>query len=296
MIPIIALSIAELQKNPGFRVTASFARKVTMAIVYGDLLMKVLLKVRPYEMTSGTANRLYFEWMEKCKSILRQGDHRDFRESMKMIVSDFGSVPVLNQTKPRIGLVGEIFVKYHPTANNNMVNLMEEAGAEMAIPGLTEFFLYCAHGGESNYRYLAGSRLRRIMGGFFIKYIDHYHNDMRLALSGSERFKPQSSIDELAEKTGSILSPCNRAGEGWLLTAEIVDLIEDGANNIICMQPFACLPNHISGKGMLKTLKERYPDINVVTVDYDPGSSEVNQINRITLMLEKAKERSLQQS
>jgi predicted nucleotide-binding protein (sugar kinase/HSP70/actin superfamily) len=161
----------------------------------------------------------------------------------------------------------------------------------MVIPGLTEFFLYCAYGGESNYRYLAGSRLNRAMGGFFIKYIEHYHNDMRLALNSSERFKAPAAIDELAEKTGTILSLCNRSGEGWLLTAEMIDLIEEGASNIICMQPFACLPNHIAGKGMIKTLREKYPGTNVVTVDYDPGSSEVNQINRITLMLENAKER-----
>lgn len=290
-IPVIALNMADLKRNPGFRVTVSVARKVTMAIVYGDLLMKVLLKVRPYEMIPGTANSLFLKWMERCKRLLRSCDHTAFRESLRMIVADFDLVLVHEQKKPRVGLVGEIFVKYHPTANNNMVAFMEESGAEMVIPGLMEFFLYCAYGGESNFRYLSGSRVKRAMGGLFIKYIEHYHNDMRLALGGSERFKIPASIDELAKKTESLLSPCNRSGEGWMLTAEMVDLIEEGANNIICMQPFACLPNHIAGKGMIKALKERYPDTNVVTVDYDPGSSEVNQINRVTLMLEKAKER-----
>jgi predicted nucleotide-binding protein (sugar kinase/HSP70/actin superfamily) len=230
-------------------------------------------------------------WMDRCKLLLHTGDHTEFRESLHTIVADFDSVAVHEQKKPRVGLVGEIFVKYHPTANNNIVAFMEEAGAEMVIPGLMEFFLYCAYGGESDYRYLAGSRLKKAVGSLFIKYIEHYHNDMRLALHGSERFKIPAAIEELAEKTESILSPCNRSGEGWLLTAEMVDLIEEGADNIICMQPFACLPNHIAGKGMLKALKERYPGTNVVTVDYDPGSSEVNQINRVTLMLEKAKER-----
>lgn len=289
-VPVIALNMADLKRNPGFRVTVSFARKVTMAIVYGDLLMKVLLKVRPYETEPGTANSLFELWMERCKSFLRRGDHAAYRESLRMIVADFDKVAVREQKKPRVGLVGEIFVKYHPTANNNMVAFIEEAGAEMVIPGLTEFFLYCAWGGESNYRYLAGSRFKRTMGGFFIKYIEHYHNDMRAALSLSAKFQAPATIDEMAEMTCSILSPCNRSGEGWLLTAEMVGLIGEGANNIICMQPFACLPNHISGKGMIKTLKEKYPSTNIVTVDYDPGSSEVNQINRVTLMLEKAKE------
>jgi predicted CoA-substrate-specific enzyme activase len=289
-IPIIALNMADLRRNPGFRVTLSFARKVTMAIVYGDLLMKVLLKVRPYEMEPGTSNALFAQWMERCKSLLHSGDHAAFQKSLRLIVSDFDKVPVREQKKPRVGLVGEIFVKYHPTANNNMVAFIEDAGAEMVIPGLMEFFLYCAWGGESNYRYLAGSRLKRAMGGLFIRYIEYYQNDMRLALNSSEKIKTPATINELAGKIDSILSPCNRSGEGWLLTAEMVSLIEEGANNIICMQPFACLPNHISGKGMIKTLKEKYPGANIVTVDYDPGSSEANQINRVTLMLEKAKE------
>ncbi len=289
-IPVITLEMAELKRNPGFKVTISFARKVTMAIVYGDLLMKVLLKIRPYETVPGTSNKLFAKWMEQCKRLLGSGNHHAFRESLRLIVGDFDQVAVREQKKPRVGLVGEIYVKYHPTANNNMVALIEKAGAEMVIPGLMEFFLYCAYGGESNFRYLSGSRAKRVMGSFFIQYIEHYHNDMRLALEGSKRFKAPSTIGEMAGKVDSILSPCNRSGEGWLLTAEMVDLIEEGAHNIICMQPFACLPNHISGKGMLKALKEKYPRANVVTVDYDPGSSEVNQANRITLMLEKAKE------
>ncbi len=290
-IPVISLNMADLRRNPGFKVTVSFARKVTMAIVYGDLLMKVLLKTRPYEMEPGASDNLFAQWMVRCKLLLRSGDHHAFRDSLRLIVMDFDKVPVWEQKKPRVGLVGEIYVKYNPTANNNMIAFIEEAGAEMVIPGLMEFFLYCAYGGESNFRYLAGSRARRAMGVFFVRYIEHYHNDMRLALNGSKRFRAPATVDEMAGKINSILSPCNRSGEGWLLTAEMVDLIEEGAHNIICMQPFACLPNHISGKGMIKVLKERYPQTNVVTVDYDPGTSEVNQINRITLMLEKAKER-----
>ncbi len=288
-IPVISLNMAALRKNPGFKVTVSFARKVTMAIVYGDLLMKVLLKVRPYEMEPGVSNLLFAQWMDRCICHLRSGDHYAFRENLQMIVRDFEQIAVREQKKPRVGLVGEIFVKYHPTANNNMVAFIEESGAEMVIPGLTEFFLYCAYGGESNFRYLSGGHVQRAIGGFFIKYIEHYHNDMRSALNGSKRFRAPATIREMAGKIDSILSPCNRSGEGWLLTAEMVDMIEEGACNIICMQPFACLPNHLTGKGMIKVLKERYPRTNVVTVDYDPGSSEVNQINRITLMLERAK-------
>jgi len=179
-------------------------------------------------------------------------------------------------------------VKYNPAANNNMADFIEKAGAEMVIPGLTEFFLYCGYGVEFEHRYLAGGNTPRIIGNLFVKYVERYRDDMRAALKNSKRFKAPPTIYQMAESVKSILSLCNHTGEGWLLTAEMVELIEEGANNIICMQPFACLPNHITGKGMIKTLKEMYPQTNIVTIDHDPGASEVNQINRVKLMLERA--------
>lgn len=287
-IPIISLNVAGLEKNPGFKITFSMFTKAVVAMLYGDLLMKVLFRVRPYEKVQGSAEECLRKWMEICKKNVQTGDRRVFRENLKGIVRDFENIEILDIKKPRVGLVGEILVKYHPAANNNMAEFVEKAGAEMVIPGLTEFFLYCGYGKEFEHRYLAGSQRNRITGNLFVKYVEHYRRDVREALRGSKRFKASPSIYEMAESVKSILSLCNHTGEGWLLTAEMIELIEEGAHNIICMQPFACLPNHITGKGMIKSLKEKYTKTNIVTIDYDPGASEVNQINRIKLMLERA--------
>ncbi|NLI92690.1 MAG: 2-hydroxyacyl-CoA dehydratase [Peptococcaceae bacterium] len=287
-IPIISLNVSGLEKNPGFKITPSLFTKAVMAMVYGDLLMKVFYRVRPYEVISGTADQLLNKWIEIGKKNVRTGNRKIFRDNLKHIVEEFENIEIREERKPRVGLVGEILVKYHPAANNNMAEFIEKSGAEMVIPGLTEFFLYCAYDRELEHQYLAGGNTSRLLGNLFIKYVEHYRDDMRTALKNSKRFKSPPTIKEMADSVESILSLCNHTGEGWLLTAEMVELIEEGANNIICMQPFACLPNHITGKGMIKPLKEIYPETNVVTIDYDPGASEVNQINRVKLMLERA--------
>ena len=287
-IPVISLNVSGLEKCPGFKLTPAFVKKGIMALVTGDLLMKVLYRVRPYEANKGEANQLLNKWIEKCKPIIRSGNRKEFRRALYGIAHDFEQVKILDIQKPRVGLVGEILVKYHPTANNNMADFIEENGAEMVVPGLTDFFLYCAYGREINHRYLAGTNVQRVLGNLFISYVESFRNDLRCALKGSHRFSPPLTIQELARSVENILSLCNQTGEGWLLTAEMVELIEAGAHNIICMQPFACLPNHITGKGMIKKLKDMYPSANIVAVDYDPGASEVNQINRIRLMLERA--------
>jgi len=287
-IPIVSFNVAGLEKNPGFKLTLFMGHKAILAMIYGDLLMKVLYRVRPYEVVPGTTEKLMNQWIEKCKQNVRTADHKIFRENLRAIVQDFEKVEIREEKRPRVGLVGEILVKYHPAANNNMAEFIEKAGAEIVVPGLTEFFLYCGYGMEVEHRYLAGDYKSKIAGTLFVKHVERYRNDMRAALNDSKRFNAPPTIYKMADSVKSILSLCNHTGEGWLLTAEMVELIEEGASNIICMQPFACLPNHITGKGMIKTIKERYPQTNIVAVDYDPGASEVNQINRIKLMLERA--------
>jgi len=287
-IPIISVNTAGLGQSPGFKLTPRLITKAVMAMVYGDLMMMMMLRVRPYEVIAGSVNELYSKCINKCEKNLHNGSRSEFRQNLKQIVKEFEKIEVYDKEKPKVGLVGEILVKYHPAANRDMVDFIEKSGAEMVVPGLTEFFLYSAHGYETNYINLNHTRKRRIAGNIFIKYVESYRNDMRRALKNS-RFDAPKTIYELAESVRNILSLCNHTGEGWLLTAEMAELIEKGANNIICMQPFACLPNHITGKGMIKTIKEKYPQANIVAVDYDPGASEVNQINRIKLMLERAK-------
>jgi len=288
-VPILSLNVARMEKNSSFPITVPLIKKSIMAILYGDMLMKMLFHIRPYEAIKGSANQLFSQWTIMCKENIRKGDCKVLRENLVNIVKDFDSIRILDEEKIRIGLVGEILVKYHPVANNNMVDFIEEMGAEMVVPGLMDFFLYCAYGGESDNRFLGGSKTRRVLSNAFIRYAEHFRKDMRIALENSRRFSAPATIFEMAQKTEPIISLCNRSGEGWLLTAEMIELIEEGTNNIICMQPFACLPNHITGKGMIKTLKELYPQTNILAMDYDPGASEVNQINRIKLMLEKSK-------
>ncbi|MFA6807517.1 MAG: acyl-CoA dehydratase activase-related protein, partial [Eubacteriales bacterium] len=286
-IPIVSANVSGLEKN-GFNITWSMVNRFIMALVYGDMFMKVLYRVRPYEKIPGSANRLYDKWVEKCIWNIWDNSRSIFRKNLKQIVIDFNHIEIHDKLKPKVGLVGEIMVKFHPGANNSMVDFIEKSGGEMVVPGLAEFFLYCAHGKRFEHRYLDGTLKTGIIGDLVVKYIESYRNDMREALNSSTRFKIPMTINDMAESIKPILSLGNRTGEGWLLTAEMVELLEEGVQNIICMQPFACLPNHITGKGMIKAVKKEYPAANFVTIDYDPGASEVNQINRIKLMLERA--------
>ncbi len=288
-IPIISLSTRKNNRINRFPITPSLTKKAVMAMIYGDLLMKVLFQVRPYERRRGTADRLFEFWLDACKNNVRQGARGVFRENLMSIAQAFDHIEVTGETRIKVGLVGEIMVKYHPTANNNLTEFLEQSDAEMVVPGLTDFFLYCALVREFSFRYLDGGNIPKMLGNLFVRYIESYRDDMRKALQRTKSFKAPETIYDLANKVQSILSLCNHAGEGWLLTAEIIDLVDAGVNNIICMQPFACLPNHISGRGMIKTLKEKYPQVNMIAIDYDPGASNVNQINRIKLMLESSK-------
>ncbi len=287
-IPVISLNFAGLEKNPGFKFTPGLINKLLIALVYGDLLMKVLYRVRPYEKIKGSANLLYNTWVEKCKESVRNGRHKEFKENIYNIVRDFDNLKITDEKKPKVGLVGEILVKYHPTANNDIVDIVEREGAEAVVPDLIGFLLYAAYGASFRYSHLSGKKIDAVLNNGAIKLIEFYRRHMKKALSESKRFHPPVSIEELAELASGVLSIGNQTGEGWYLTAEMIELILSGAQNIVCMQPFACLPNHVTGKGMIKELKRRYPKANITAVDYDPGASEVNQINRIKLMLSTA--------
>ena len=190
--------------------------------------------------------------------------------------------------KPKVGLVGEILVKFHPTANNDVVKIIEEEGGEAVMPDLMDFFFYSAYDQDFKYKNYGGSKVNRDINMLAIAYMESYRKVMKKELDASNRFHAPKHIKELGSMAQDILSLGNQCGEGWFLTAEMIELIESGTNNIICMQPFACLPNHVTGKGMIKALKEKYPLSNIVAVDYDPGASEVNQLNRIKLMLSVA--------
>jgi len=284
-IPVISINAVGLEKNPGFKITPSLLNKGIMALLYGDLLMRVVYKIRPYEKIPGSTNLLYEKWVDICKKAVVKGSFKEFKQNTINIVNDFDNLEIKDIKKPRVGLVGEILVKFHPTANNDIVNILEAEGAEAVMPDLMDFFLYSAFNNEFKNIYLSGSKKAKMISLTVIKIIEYYRGEMKRALDKSNRFEAPKSIQELAESASKILSIGNQTGEGWFLTAEMIELIEGETPNILCMQPFACLPNHVTGKGMIKELKNRYPQSNIVAVDYDPGASEVNQLNRIKLML-----------
>lgn len=284
-VPIISLNAVGLEKQPGFSVTPAFIKRGLMALIYGDLFMRVLNRTRPYEKEPGSAKSLYEKWNESAKQNIREGSRKNFQNTIKAIIKDFDSMELMDVKKPRVGVVGEILLKYHPTANNDIVSILEQGKAEAVIPDLMDFVLYCTFNTKFRYRYLAGNKLRMELCDLASLYIMSFRKIVMKELEQSVRFKPPESIEKLAKMVSPILSLGNQTGEGWLITAETIEFIEQGINNIICVQPLACLPNHITGKGMLKPLKEKYPQLNITALDYDPGISNVNQLNRIKLML-----------
>ncbi|MEG0774307.1 acyl-CoA dehydratase activase-related protein [Clostridium sp.] len=287
-VPVLSLNAKGLEKNPGFKITLGLLNRAMMALTYGDLLMNVLYRVRPYEKIKGSANELYEKWVVICKDSLRVSSRKIFKENIKAMVKEFEELELINELKPKVGLVGEILVKFHPTANNNVVDIVEAEGAEAVMPGLTDFLLYCASDGDYKFKYLSGSKLSQVLGQAAISVIEFYRNVYKKAIKNSTRFHGPKSIKDIAKGASSVVDLGHQTGEGWFLTGEMVELIESGVKNIICMQPFACLPNHVTGKGMMKELKRVFPGTNIVAIDYDPGASEVNQLNRIKLMIATA--------
>ncbi|MCL1797738.1 MAG: 2-hydroxyacyl-CoA dehydratase [Eggerthellaceae bacterium] len=291
-IPVISLSSKNLDgDHPGFKITAPMLFQAIYAIATGDLLMQCLYRTRPYEVETGSAERLYEYWMDAVKKQLFDGIKRSsFKKTVKKIVEDFDTLPLQGEgTKPRVGVVGEILVKFHPTANNQIIDIIENEDCEAVVPGLTEFFLFGIAGAIFQKDPLGRSAKGAIGSRVVLRIIEWYRAPITKALHKSNRFEPAADIYELAEYASEILDLCNSMGEGWLLTAEMVELIRTGAPNIVCTQPFACLPNHVVGKAVIKELRRRYPESNIVAVDYDPGASEVNQLNRIKLMISVAK-------
>ncbi|MEG2353467.1 MAG: acyl-CoA dehydratase activase-related protein [Clostridium sp.] len=284
-IPIISLNTCGYEPNPGFKLSFKLIHRMIMTLLLGDLIMRCTYRIRPYEEEKGETNKIYDIWMDKSKKIVSKGDYKEFKNAVYEMVKDFDSIPLRDISKPRIGIVGEILVKFHPTANNNLIDVIEAEGAEAVVPELMDFFLYCGYDAEFKYKYLSGKRVDMIGSILAIKYIERYRNHIRKAMATSAKFGHIKYIQEIAKGASPILSLGNQSGEGWFLTGEMVELIEEGVKNILCVQPFACLPNHVTGKGVIKELKRRYEDINIAPIDYDPGASEVNQVNRIKLML-----------
>ncbi len=289
-IPVVSFNLVGLEKNPGFKLTAGFLSRLVMSLVIGDTLMRVTYRTRPYEKVKGSVNKLYYEWVEKCHQAINSGNFLQYKSIIKGIVHDFDNIELDESIiKPKVGIVGEILVKFHPNANNDVFSLLEEEGAEVIVPDLLDFFSYSSLNGVIKYdELLLGNKKTKAVSNITVSIYDMYKKPSVDAFKSSKRFTTPANIKELAYKAKKFLSLANQSGEGWFLTGEMIELLDSGVDNILCLQPFACLPNHITGKGMIKKLKDAYPCSNIVPIDYDAGISEVNQINRIKLMLTNA--------
>ena len=288
-VPVVALSASGIEKNPGLPLKTGMLGLILKGLVLGDLLTTVLLRTRPYESEPGSAQYLYDYWVQRVAQGLKGKTRLPYRKTIKQIVTDFTNLALTDiPRKPQVGLVGEILVKYHPDANNHAIRVIESEGCEAVLPGLLDFFLYSFSNIQWQHKHLGKSWLAATLAGATVKIMELYRRPADMALKRAGSFFVSSSINHLKEKTEPILSCGNMCGEGWFLTGEMIELIEHGVPNIICAQPFACLPNHVTGKGMIKELRRRYPGANIVPIDYDPGASEVNQLNRIKLMISSA--------
>ncbi len=290
-IPVISLNLSGLEKNPGFKFTLPLIQKGLYALVFGDIFMRCLYATRPYEATPGAANALHEEWKKKCIAFVSTNkplSHRKFKRYCRQIIRDFDNLPRKDIVKPKVGVVGEILVKFLPAANNYLVELLESEGAEAVVPDLLDFLLYCFYNQNFKVEHLGTKKSAKRTANLGIKALEWLRSAARDELAKSKHFHAPAHIEELAEYAAPIVSQGNQTGEGWFLTGEMLELIHTGTNNIVCTQPFACLPNHVVGKGVIKELRHRYPLSNIVAIDYDPGASEVNQLNRIKLMLSTA--------
>ena len=289
-IPVISLNANGMETNPGFKITLPLLTKAMQAVVYGDLFMRVLYATRPYEAKAGSANALHEKWKAICiKSLQKHSlSMAEFNRNIRGIIHDFDEVPRRDVQKPRVGIVGEILVKFSPLANNHVVELLEAEGAESVMPDLLDFLLYCFYNSNFKADNLGGKRSTAHLCNMGISLLEYFRRTCRRELERSTHFLPPARIQDLASMAKHYVSLGNQTGEGWFLTGEMLELIHSGTTNIICTQPFGCLPNHIVGKGVIKGLRASHPEANIIAVDYDPGASEVNQLNRIKLMLSTA--------
>ena len=296
-IPVLAISVQGLEANPGFKLTPALLLPAIQALVLGDLLQAALLRVRPYEATPGASLALYDKWDQACQEFLQYGGfsktlrrHIGYTGLIRQIVREFDLLPLRDMPrKPRVGIVGEILVKFHPDANNHVVDVVEAEGCEAVLPGILQFFLMPLYSSQYQWETLGIGPRSHHVKKLAMWLIEQYQQPVIQALQTTGgKFDLPAKMKDLAANADGVISIGTRAGEGWLLTAEMVELIELGAPNIICAQPFACLPNHVVGKGMFAELRRRHPEANIVSVDYDPGASETNQLNRIKLMVATA--------
>lgn len=291
-VPVVSLSFTGLEKNPGFSLTVPMMLKAVCGILYADLLMELRNQCRPYELHKGDTDETIRKWEQFLGEEIngKTPSYRKIKKNYRKIIDSFAAIPMDRSIpKPKVGVVGEIFVKFSPLGNNALEDFLIEEGAQPVLAGLLEFVLYMVFNFIEDADLYGMGRKMRFAYKLAYRYLLRKQDDVRKIICEEGTFDPPIEFDEARRKVSELIGLGVKMGEGWLLTAEMLSLIHEGVGNIVCTQPFGCLPNHICGKGMMKPLKEHYPDVNIVAVDYDPGATKINQENRIKLMLANAK-------
>ena len=291
-IPVVSVNLSGLERNPGFGLPIPVIRRLAAAMIYGDLIVWLSNQCKPYELKKGSSERLIADWTDKLIELFSHGKglkKKQMRRHMEEIAADFAKIEVAEKRdKPRVGIVGEIYVKYAPLGNNGLEQFLLDEGCEPVVPGLTDFMIFKINNRIVDVDLYHGNKLKKLVVCIFQRYIEGLQNGMIEAVKTQPAFRPMGTFSDLQKLIRGYLGYGNKMGEGWLLTAEMLELINTGTNNIVCTQPFGCLPNHVVGKGMIRRLKDNYPDSNIVAIDYDPGATKINQENRIKLMIANA--------
>ena len=292
-VPVISLSLAGLEKHPGFQLNLPTLQKMMYGVLYGDLLMSLVNQCKPYELEPGSAQALADCWTERlAREMAEQGvRYKQVKANYRLILDGFAGIPMQKSEKVMVGVVGEIFVKYSPLGNNNLEQFLVDEGAEVVIPGLMDFCLYCVYNNILDHKLYGMQKSAQLAYRIACRFLLNKERDLIAAMEAHGRFAPPTLFTRTMELVQGTISMGVKMGEGWLLTAEMLELADKGVSNIVCTQPFGCLPNHICGKGMMKPIKAKNPDINIVAIDYDAGATRVNQENHLKLMLANAKQK-----
>ncbi len=298
-VPVVTLNLGDLAHCQGLHITLGFLMDLLSAVCYGDFLMYLHNKTRSYEVNKGESDALVKKWNLELRKKIREGKASSFfaiKKNLIKIAKDFEQIPLNITPKPKVGIVGEIYVKYSSIGNNNLESFLINEGAEIMVPGVIGFLMYCFANGEYDHRYYDTKLSKKIYNSFILRLITMYESMLRKVIKQNTKFDPPVAFKNTRKESLGIIKHGAKMGEGWLLTAEMNELIKIGYTNIVCAQPFGCLPNHICGKGVMNKLKQLHPDANITPIDYDSSASKVNQENRLKLMMALAKEKIEEQN
>jgi predicted nucleotide-binding protein (sugar kinase/HSP70/actin superfamily) len=290
-VPVISLNISGLESNSGFKLTYNLLRRLIYSLLYGDLIMLLANQCRPYEVEAGSTDKLINYWIEKLTEEYKTPinlKYKNILKNLKLIAEQFDALPLRSEKKIKVGIVGEIYIKYAPLGNNNLEEFLVNEGVETVIPGILDFIIFKADNRVEDCKLYGGNPLKKLIFSYVVKLLEKRQQEL-IDIVQATKFRAPEHYNHIKGLVHDYLGYGNKMGEGWLLTGEMLELINSGIENIVCAQPFGCLPNHVVGKGMFRKIKENHANSNIVAIDFDPGATRINQENRIKLMLANAK-------